>query len=81
MRIQKEMKQFTLHGLGRVKADAISSAVIYLKERKHVIPGDWCGHWDGMQWSSRKVFMHPEDLKENIDALEHHFNVKVVEFE
>ena len=81
MGVQKGMKQFTLYGFGKVKADAISTAVIYLKERVPVISGDWCGHWDGMQWSSRKVFMNPEDLKENIDALKHHFNVKVVEFE
>lgn len=77
------MKQFTLYGFGKVKADAISDAISYLTNvrRVPVVPGKWCGHWDGLQWSSKKVFMHPEDLKACRTTLGSAFNVEVVEFE
>ena len=80
MRTEKGMKQFTLHGLGKVKADAISAAVNFLQnEDIPVVPGKWCGHWDGLQWSSKKVYMYPENLKSYSETLRRDFNVEVVE--
>lgn len=80
MRTEKGMKLFTLKGIGKVKADAISAALNFLEEKQiPVAPRSWCGHWDGIQWDSKEVFMHPSDVKNNIETLKDHFNVEVVE--
>lgn len=47
------------------KAEMISNVIGLAIEMFNASKGNWCGNWDGMQWSASYMFVNPDNLKES----------------
>lgn len=77
--MKKGMKKIELVAECNNKVEMVNRAIGFIEMQEgesNIIASKWAGYWDGLQWSSRIIFINPEIAKKYNPSIKSEFGVK-----
>ena len=77
--MKKGMKKMEMVAECNNKVEMINRAIGFIEMQEgqeNIIASKWSGNWDGMQWSSRIVFVNPAIAEKHNETILKEFGIR-----